>query len=183
MSREIQLPLTEQIAVEFRAGDEIELTGFVLTARDQACARLFTMIQNGAELPVKLAGQLLYFVGPSPARPGSVIGSAGPTTTGRMNPFLPALLAQGLRGFIGKGYIDGTVKQALRVHRGIYFGAIGGTGALLSGCIISSRIVAFPELMSEAVHLLKLERFPVVVLCDSYGADLYARGGSPQAQA
>jgi fumarate hydratase subunit beta len=183
MSREIQLPLTEQIAVELRAGDEIELTGFVLTARDQACARLFKMIRDGAKLPVELVGQLLYFVGPSPARPGSVIGSAGPTTTGRMGPFLPALLAQGLRGFVGKGYIDATVKQSLVVHRGIYFGAIGGTGALLSACIKSSCIAAFPELMSEAVHLLKLERFPVVVLCDTKGDDLYARVVSPEIQA
>jgi fumarate hydratase subunit beta len=179
MTQDIQLPLSEKAALELRAGDEAELTGSVLTGRDQACARLFQMIQTGAELPVELPGQLLYFVGPSPAPPGLVIGSAGPTTTGRMNPFLPAFLDRGLRGFIGKGYLDPMVKQALVVHHGIYFGAIGGTGALLSGCIRSARVVAFPELMSEAIHLFELERFPVVVLCDTHGADLYARARNP----
>ena len=176
MTREIQLPLTEKTAVELRAGDEVELTGAVLTGRDQACARLFKLIQSGTELPIELAGQLLYFVGPSPAHPGDVIGSAGPTTTGRMNSFLPALLAQGLRGFIGKGHIDDAVKQALRIHHGVYFGAIGGTGALLSACISSACVVAFPELVSEAIHLFKLDRFPAVALYDTQGGDLYAQG-------
>lgn len=175
MNREISLPLSEQGAVGLRPGDQVTLTGFVLTGRDEACARLFRMVQEGVKLPVDLAGQLLYFVGPSPPRPGGVIGSAGPTTTGRMAPFIPALLALGLRGFIGKGYIDATVKQALVAHRGVYFGAVGGTGALLSACITSARVVAFPELLSEAVHLLKVERFPAVVLCDTQGIDLYAR--------
>lgn len=175
MNRQISLPLNEQVAVGLRAGDQVALTGFVLTGRDQACARLFKMIQEGAKLPVELTGQLLYFVGPSPPRPGSVIGSAGPTTSGRMASFIPTLLASGLRGFIGKGYIDATVKQALVTHRGVYFGAVGGTGALLSACITSARVVAFPELLSEAVHLLKVERFPAVVLCDTQGDDLYAR--------
>lgn len=175
MTRNIPLPLQESVAVELKAGDEIALTGFVLTGRDQACARLFKMIQEGAKLPVELTGQLLYFVGPSPPRPGGVIGSAGPTTAGRMMPFIPTLLASGLRGFIGKGYIDATVKQALVAHCGVYFGAVGGTGALLSSCITSARVVAFPELLSEAVHLLQMERFPAVVLCDTHGADLYAQ--------
>ncbi|MBI2927104.1 MAG: fumarate hydratase C-terminal domain-containing protein [Verrucomicrobia bacterium] len=183
MSREIQLPLTEQVAVELRAGDEVELTGAVLTGRDQACARLFQMITEQGELPVALAGQLIYFVGPSPARPGQVIGSAGPTTSGRMNPFLPAFLARELRGFIGKGYLGAAVKEALVAHRGVYFGAIGGTGALLSGCIESAQVVAFPELVSEAIHLLRLRRFPAVVLCDSHGGDLYARASQPTGSA
>src|SRR5262249_27359105 len=112
--------------------------------------------------------------GPSPAPPGQIIGSAGPTTSGRMNPFLPTLLAAGLKGFIGKGYLDASVKQALRAHRAIYFGALGGTGALLAGSVRSARVLAFPELLTEAVHLLELEQFSAVVLCDTSGADLYA---------
>jgi fumarate hydratase subunit beta len=182
VKRQLSLPLDGRTALELRAGDEAELTGFVLTGRDQACARLFQMIQEGTKLPVDLCGQLLYFVGPSPARPGGIIGSAGPTTSGRMAPFLPSLLAAGLRGFIGKGYLDDTVKRALAAHRAVYFGAIGGTGALLSACITSAEVVAFPELLSEAVHLLKVERFPVVTLCDTHGADLYARvlAGNPE---
>jgi fumarate hydratase subunit beta len=175
LTRQLSLPLDERSALELRAGDEAELTGFVLTGRDQACARLFQLIQEGTKLPVDLTGQLLYFVGPSPALPGGVIGSAGPTTSGRMAPFLPALLAAGLRGFIGKGYLDDTVKRALAAHRAVYLGAIGGTGALLSASITSARVAAFPELLSEAVHLLRVERFPVVTLCDTHGADLYAR--------
>jgi fumarate hydratase subunit beta len=175
MNRDISLPLQESVAIELQAGDEVTLTGFVLTGRDQACARLFKMIQGGAALPVDLAGQVLYFVGPSPPRPGAVIGSAGPTTSGRMAPFIPALLASGLRGFIGKGYIDATVKRALAAHRAVYFGAVGGTGALLSARITSARVVAFPDLLSEAVHSLRMERFPAVVLCDTHGVDWYAR--------
>jgi len=174
MNRALSLPLTEAAALELRAGDEVELTGVVLTGRDQACARLFRLIQAGAPLPASLAGQLMYFVGPSPAPPGRVIGSAGPTTAERMNPFLPALLDQGLRGFIGKGFIGADVKQALIRHHAVYFGAIGGTGALLSACIKSARVLAFPELLSEAMHQFELERFPSVVLFDTLGNDLYS---------
>src|SRR5438874_9282293 len=169
VKREILLPLAEQLAVELRAGEEVELTGAVLTGRDQSCARLFQMIREQAELPVDLAGQLIYFVGASPAPHGQVIGSAGPTTSGRMNPFLPTFLARGLRGFIGKGYLGEAVKAALLAHHGVYLGAVGGTGALLAGCIESARVVAFPELLSEAIQLLRLRRFPAVVLYDTGG--------------
>jgi len=180
VSRSISLPLTDHVALELRAGDEVELTGSVLTGRDQACARLFQMIQAGTPLPVELLDRLLYFVGPSPPRPGQVIGSAGPTTSERMNPFLPSFLDRGLRGFIGKGFINGAVKQSLVHHRAIYFGAIGGTGALLSSCISSARVLVFPELLSEAIHEFELQRFPAVVLFDTCGTDLYASpaGGS-----
>jgi fumarate hydratase subunit beta len=174
MAISVTLPLSEEAALDLRAGDEIELTGTVLTGRDQACARLTKMIENGEPLPVDLSGQLLYFVGPTPAKPGELIGSAGPTTSGRMNPFMPALLAAGLRGFIGKGYLAQPVKDALIAHRGVYFGAIGGSGALLSACIMSVEVVAFPELLSEAMRIMRFERFPVVVLNDAHGGDLYA---------
>ncbi len=177
--RQLSLPIDAAAAAGLRAGDEVELTGTVLTGRDQACARLFRMMGAGEPLPVDLAGQLIYFVGPSPARPGAVVGSAGPTTSGRMNPFMPALLARGLRGFIGKGYLSHGVKEALVRHGGVYFGAIGGTGALLALCIEEARVVAFPELLSEAIHVLRFRRFPAVVLNDSVGGDLYdtALGG------
>jgi fumarate hydratase subunit beta len=171
--RGLNLPLDAATAAGLRAGDEVELTGTVLTGRDQACARLFRMIGAGEPLPVDLAGQLIYFVGPSPAKPGAVVGSAGPTTSGRMNPFMPTLLAQGLRGFIGKGYLSAEVKAALVRHQGVYLGAIGGTGALLALCIEEARVVAFPELLSEAIHLMRFRRFPAVVLNDSVGGDLY----------
>src|SRR2546423_11634910 len=158
MRREILLPLTEQAAVELRAGEEVELTGAVLTGRDQACARLFQMIREQAELPVDLVGQLLYFVGPSPARPGQVIGSAGPTTSGRMNPFLPAFLAHGLRGFIGKGYLAEAVKEALAAHHGVYFGAIGGSSAPPPTRGRLALIVAVSDLIGEASPPLPLLR-------------------------
>ena len=175
MSREITLPLSADVAKELRAGDEVELTGDVFTGRDQACARMFQMIQRAEKLPIELAGQLIYFVGPSPAKPGEVIGSAGPTTSGRMNPFLPTFLARGLRGFIGKGYLDQAVKDALVKHGGVYFGAIGGTGALLAESIEEAKVIAFPELLSEAIHRMKFSKFPVVVLNDSLGGDLYSQ--------
>lgn len=175
MTREIQLPITAEVACELRAGDEVGLTGYVFTGRDQACARMYQMIQRGEKLPIELAGQLIYFVGPSPAHPGEVVGSAGPTTSGRMNKFLPTFLDRGLRGFIGKGYLDQAVKDALVKHGGVYLGAIGGTGALLSLAIEEAKVIALPELLSEAIHQMKFNRFPVVVLNDSRGGDLYAQ--------
>lgn len=175
MSRDLTLPLPSAILRQLRAGDSLLLSGEILTGRDQACARLHQMLLREEALPVRLMESILYFVGPSPARPGGVIGSAGPTTTGRMNPFLPALLKAGLRGFIGKGFIAREVKSALEELGGVYFGAIGGTGALLSQCIESAEVIAFPELLSEAIHRLRLVRFPVIVLHDSRGGDLYER--------
>jgi fumarate hydratase subunit beta len=175
VSREISLPLSPDEARALRAGDEVELTGEVITGRDQACARLFQLVETGKPLPVGLAGELIYFVGPTPARPGEIIGSAGPTTSARMNPFLPKFIELGLRGMIGKGYISSEVKSALEKQGAVYFGAIGGTGALLSQCIESAQVLAFPELVSEAVHRLRLRRFPVIVLHDTVGGDVYEK--------
>jgi fumarate hydratase subunit beta len=174
VTRLVHLPIATTVIESLRAGDEVELSGVVLTARDQACARLFEMLQRDESLPIDLSGELIYFVGPSPAPQGQVVGSAGPTTSGRMNRFIPALLAAGLRGFIGKGYLSDGAKGALVQHRGIYFGAIGGTGALLSQRITEVKVVAFEDLLSEAIRTMHLERFPVVVLNDCYGGDLYA---------
>ena len=174
MARTIELPINREVAVGLLAGDELELNGWVLTGRDQACARLFKLLQEGGVLPVDIRDQLIYFVGPSPAKPGEVIGSAGPTTSGRMNRFMPALLKGGVRGFIGKGYLAPEVKAALVAEQGVYLGAIGGSGALLSQCIVEAKIVAFDELLSEAIHAMRFENFPVVVLNDANGGDLYA---------
>ena len=174
-NEEITLPLTAERAKSLRVGDEVALTGKVYTGRDQACARIFQMLLRNEKLPFELAGQLIYFVGPSPAKPGEIVGSAGPTTSGRMNKFMPAFFSHGLRGFIGKGYLDQGVKDALVKHGGVYFGAIGGTGALLSLAIEEAKVIAFPELLSEAIHVMKFSQFPVVVLNDSHGGDLYAQ--------
>lgn len=175
MSRSLSLPLDADVARGLRAGDEVRLSGSVLTGRDQACRRLHEAVAAGGRPPVDLAGQLIYFVGPSPARPGAVIGSAGPTTSGRMNAFMPGLLAAGVRGFLGKGYLSPQVKAALVEHGGVYLGAIGGTGALLSRSITACKVVAYPELLSEAVHRMTFHDFPAIVLNDSVGGDLYAR--------
>jgi fumarate hydratase subunit beta len=174
-NREITLPLSADAVGCLRVGDEVELTGALLTGRDQACAKIFHMIQSGDKPPVELKEELIYFVGPSPTRPGGIIGSAGPTTSERMNAFIPTFLRHGLRGFVGKGYISQEAKKALTEYGGVYFGAIGGTGALLSQCIESAEVIAFPELLSEAVHRIQFNRFPVVVLNDARGGDLYSQ--------
>jgi fumarate hydratase subunit beta len=171
----LTLPLSNQAVENLRAGEQVMLSGVVLTGRDQACARLDQLAKAQRPLPVDLTGQLIYFVGPTPARSGHVIGSAGPTTTGRMNSFLPTLLDQGLRGFIGKGYIDDAVKEAVRKHHAVYFGAIGGSGALLSSTITAVQEIAFPELLTESIKRLTLNQFPAVVLYDAHGGDLYAQ--------
>jgi fumarate hydratase subunit beta len=183
MIRQLLLPITAAQVESLRAGDELELSGTVLTGRDQACARIFAMLQEQQPLPVDPAGQLIYFVGPSPAPPGQVIGSAGPTTSGRMNRFIPALLAAGFRGFIGKGYLSEEAKEAFVRHRGVYFGAIGGAGALLSQFISEVKVVAFEELHTEAMRIMRVERFPVVVLNDCHGGDLYADAKKGAAEA
>jgi fumarate hydratase subunit beta len=167
--------MTPQAIRDLRAGDEVLLTGAVLTGRDRACARLYETIQHGDPLPIRLTDQLLYFVGPSPAPPGRIIGAAGPTTSGRMDPFLPTLLGFGLQGFIGKGYLSRPVKDALIRHSAVYFGAIGGTGALLSSAIREVEVLAFEDLQTEAIWRMRIESFPVVVLHDVHGGDLYDR--------
>jgi fumarate hydratase subunit beta len=174
MNRQLRLPISAHEIESLHAGDEVEISGVFLTGRDQACARIFAMLQGQQQLPVDLAGKLIYFVGPSPAPPGLAIGSAGPTTSGRMNRFIPALLAAGLRGFIGKGYLSEEAKDAIVRHRGVYFGAIGGAGALLAQSIKEVTVVAFDELLSEAMRIMRVERFPVIVLNDCHGGDLYA---------
>ena len=173
--RALALPLTDDSVGALRAGDEVSLTGALITGRDRACARLYRLLQEGKSVPVELSDELMYFVGPAPAPPGMPIGAAGPTTSGRMNPFVPALLNAGLRGILGKGFVDTEVKRALEQRPGVYLGAIGGTGALLARSITHAEVVAFPELGSEAMFRLRLADFPAVVLHDCHGGDLYAR--------
>lgn len=174
MTRLVKLPMDEGAAESLRSGDEVELVGTLYTGRDQACARMSAMLGDQMPLPIDPKGQIIYFVGPSPAPPGHVIGAAGPTTSGRMNRFIPRLMAEGFCGFIGKGHLSEEAKEALVKYRGVYFGAIGGTGALLAQSITEVKVVAFEELLSEAMHMMRIERFPVVVLNDCHGGDLYA---------
>lgn len=174
--RRIILPLTDELVAKLRAGDRVLLNGTLLTARDAAHKNLVALIAQGAPLPVDLYGQVVYYVGPSPARPGRVIGACGPTTSGRVDSYTPALLAQGLKGMIGKGLRSPEVIAALKEYRAVYFGAVGGAGALLSRCVQAARVVAYPELGPEAVHELVVADFPAIVINDIYGGDLYREG-------
>jgi fumarate hydratase subunit beta len=170
----IQTPLTQALAVSLRVGQQVTISGVLYTGRDAAHKRFAEALAKGDPLPVDLNGQILYYVGPSPAKPGQVIGSAGPTTASRMDSYTPALLALGLRGMIGKGKRNEIVREALQKHGAVYFGAIGGLGVLLAKCIKKSEVVAYADLGAEAVYRLEVEDFPAVVLCDAHGGDLYS---------
>jgi fumarate hydratase subunit beta len=159
-----------------RVGDEILLSGTVYTARDAAHERLARLLKEGKPFPVDLRGQIIYYCGPTPARPGRPIGSAGPTTASRMDSYTPALIAYGVRGMIGKGRRSREVLEAIKKYRAVYFGAIEGTAALLGERVREARVVAFPDLGPEAIHRLVVEAFPVVVVNDVAGRDLYEEG-------
>lgn len=171
--KRLRTPLSEEAIASLRAGDQVLLTGVLLTGRDAAHKRFAEALDRGEPLPVALAGQVLYYVGPSPARPGTPIGAAGPTTAGRMDSYTPRLLALGLKATIGKGKRSAEVREALRRHNAVYFGAIGGLGALLARQIRRAEVVAYPDLGAEAVYRLEVEDFPLVVLDDTQGGDLY----------
>ncbi len=171
--KQIRTPLVDEQILELRAGDAVEISGVVLTARDAAHQRMIETLERGEPLPVDLEGQVIYYVGPAPARPGAVIGSAGPTTSGRMDRYAPALHAAGLKGTIGKGYRSEAVKQALVDCRGVYFSAVGGSGALLAKRIVAAEVIAYPDLGTEAIWRLQLDRFPAIVVNDAHGGDLY----------
>ena len=172
----IQLPLTEDAIEKLRAGDYVYLTGSIYTARDAAHRRMIESLQKGEPLPVDIRGQVIYYVGPTPPKPGQVIGSAGPTTSIRMDPYTPALLEAGLKGIIGKGGRGPQVREALQKHRAVYFLAVGGAGALLSKQIRGVEVVAYEDLGTEAMRRLDVEDFPVVVCDDIYGGDLLEQG-------
>ncbi|MDQ0340770.1 fumarate hydratase subunit beta [Caldalkalibacillus uzonensis] len=174
--KRISLPLTDEAVEDLRAGDRVLLSGSVLAARDAAHKRLMELIEKGEELPISLAGETIYYVGPTPAKPGQVIGSAGPTTSGRMDKYTPALLSLGLKGMIGKGYRNEAVKEAICKYKAVYFAAVGGSGALLSKAIKHQEIIAYEDLGPEAIRRLTLQDFPVTVINDCHGNDLYQQG-------
>ncbi len=169
----VQTPLNDESVRQLRAGDEVLISGSILTARDQAHKRLCALIEQGDRLPVELAGAVIYFVGPTPAAPGKVIGAAGPTTSSRMDAFSPILFARGLKGTVGKGYRGPQVRQALVEHGGVHFAALGGGGAILSRHIVKSQILAYEELGTEAIRRLIFEKFPAIVAYDCYGNSVY----------
>lgn len=172
----LKTPFTEDAARALRAGDRVLLTGTVYTARDAAHKRLCEMLARGEALPFDPMDAIVYYVGPTPPRPGKPIGSAGPTTSYRMDAYAPTLLARGLRGMIGKGYRSDEVVAAMREHAGVYFAAIGGAGALIGRSILSSEVIAFEDLGPEALRRLTVKDFPLTVVIDADGNDLYKLG-------
>lgn len=172
----LQTPLTVADTAALRAGQTCLISGIIYTARDSAHKRLVEMLEKGEELPFAPRGQLIYYVGPCPAPPGRVIGSAGPTTSTRMDVYTPAMLAAGVRGVIGKGDRSQEVVQALMQHKAVYFGAIGGAGALIAKSIVQAEVVAFPDLGPEAVHRLQIKEMPAIVIIDSLGQNFYTLG-------
>jgi fumarate hydratase subunit beta len=169
-------PLTDAMVSSLRIGDKVFLNGIVYTARDAAHKRLIDLLDSGKSLPFEIKGQIIYYVGPSPAKPGRVIGAAGPTTSYRMDPYAPRLIELGLKGMIGKGKRAPAVKEALIKHKAVYLGATGGAGALIAKTIKAVEIVAYEELGAEAIRRLVVENFPAVVINDTKGGDLYEEG-------
>ena len=173
MDLKITTPLTKETAKTLKAGDIVSLTGVVYVARDAAHKRMIETLAKGKNLPFDLADAVIYYLGPSPAREGRVIGSAGPTTAGRMDKYTPTLLTKGLRGMIGKGRRSDAVVEAMKENGAVYFAAVGGAGALLSKHITKSEVLAYEDLGTEAIRRLYVEDFPVIVVIDSEGNDLY----------
>jgi fumarate hydratase subunit beta len=169
-------PLKEEDTRKLKAGDVVNLTGVIYTARDAAHKRLVELLEKGEELPFDIEGSVIYFVGPTPPKPGDPIGSAGPTTSYRMDSYSPTMLKYGSKGMIGKGKRNQDVIDACKEYGGIYFGATGGAGALLGKRIKSAEVIAYPELGPEAVRKLEVEDFPVTVINDTHGNDLYQMG-------
>ncbi|SER68513.1 Fe-S-containing hydro-lyase [Psychrobacillus sp. OK032] len=176
MQKKINLPLQEADLIALKAGDRVLLSGVVYTARDAAHKRMIEQEKEGIPFPIDLSNQVIYYVGPTPAKPGKVIGSAGPTTSGRMDLYTPRLLEVGLKGMIGKGYRSEEVKKAMIKHKAVYFGAVGGAAALIARSIKSSEIVAYEDLGTEAIRKLTIEDFPVFVINDVHGGDIYKEG-------
>jgi len=173
VTKSLNVPLTQEEKEDLKNGDFVYLTGTIYTARDAAHKRMFECIEKGEELPIDIKGQFIYYMGPSPAREGRPIGSAGPTTSGRMDKYTPKLLELGLGGMIGKGKRTPEVLNAIKENKSIYFAAIGGAGALLSKAIIKSEVVAYEDLGTEAIRKLEVKDFPVIVVADSTGTMLY----------
>ena len=176
MAISIKAPMSREEAKKLRSGDSCLISGVIYTARDAAHKRLCELIEQGKELPLDIKNSIIYFVGPTPAKPGDAIGSAGPTTSYRMDAYSPMLIALGQTGMIGKGKRSTEVINAMKEHGAVYFGAIGGCGALLSQCIKKAEVIAYDDLGAEAIRRLEVENFPVVVIIDSEGNNLYETG-------
>ena len=176
MAKIINMPLTEEVVNDLKAGDRVLLNGIIYTGRDAAHKRLVELIQKGEDLPMDIKNQTIYYVGPCPAKPGQVIGSAGPTTSGRMDAYAPLLMEHGLKGMIGKGLRSKEVVDSIIKNNAVYFAAIGGAGALLAEAIKEAEVIAFPDLGAEAIYKLRVENFPVTVIIDNKGNDLYKLG-------
>lgn len=169
-------PLTQEKVASLKAGDSCLISGIIYTARDAAHKRLCELVQQGKALPMDVKDAIIYFVGPTPAKPGQAVGSAGPTTSYRMDAYSPTLIREGLTGMIGKGKRGDEVVQAMKDHGAVYFGAIGGCGALLGKCVKKAEIVAYEDLGAEAIRRLEVEDFPAIVIIDSAGNNLYETG-------
>jgi fumarate hydratase subunit beta len=180
---EITTPIRDDDIAKMRAGDRVTISGTIYSARDTAHKRMIEALERGEDLPFDIRGQVIYYMGPSPAKPGNVIGSAGPTTSYRMDRFAPVLIARGLKGMIGKGVRSAEVKDAMKDHRAVYFAAISGAGALIAQRIKKVEPVAYDDLGAEALLRLEVEDFPVLVVNDIYGGDLYEQGKAAYAVA
>ena len=174
--KDVTTPLSDADVESLKAGDRVRISGVMYTARDAAHDRLFPLIERGERLPIDVKGHIIYYTGPTPAQPGQVVGAIGPTTASRMDKFTPALLKLGLKGTMGKGYRGQPVKDALRQYKAVYFGAIGGAGAVLSRHVKKLEIVAYEDLGTEAIRRLEVDKFPAIVLNDCHGGDLYQDG-------
>ena len=175
MEKYINTPIDDKIVSELKAGDYVYLTGTVYTARDAAHKRLYEALQRGEDIPLELQNNIIYYLGPSPAREGQVIGSAGPTTSSRMDKYTPLLLEKGLKGMIGKGKRSDEVIESMHKNHAVYFAAIGGAGALLSKCIKKSEVIAYEDLGTEAIRKLEVENLPIIVVIDDEKTNLYYR--------
>lgn len=173
MDKHITAPITDEIVSELRAGDYVYISGTIYTARDAAHKRMYESLINGEDIPMELKNNIIYYLGPSPAREGQVIGSAGPTTSSRMDKYTPLLLEKGLKGMIGKGKRSLEVKESMKNNNAVYFAAIGGAGALLSKCIKKAEVIAYDDLGTEAIRKLEVENLPVIVVIDNEMNDLY----------
>lgn len=172
----IETPVSDEVIEQLRAGDSVFITGYLFTGRDSAHKKLIELVEEEKELPLDVKGQIIYYVGPTPARPGKVIGSAGPTTSYRMDSFAPTLHKLGLKGTIGKGLRNEEVKDSLKQYKAVYLAAVGGAGALISQSIVEAEVIAYPELGPEAIRKVKVKEFPCIVINDMYGGDLYEEG-------
>ena len=176
IEKKLTMPLTEEMTRALHVGDNVRISGVIYTGRDAAHKRLCELLEQGRELPVDIKDAVIYYVGPAPAKPGQVIGSAGPTTSYRMDAYTPVLLDLGLKGMIGKGKRSAEVVEAMKRNGAVYFGAIGGCGALLAKCIKKAEVVAYEDLGAEAIRRLEVEDLPVVVIIDRWGNNLYEEG-------